>query len=53
MLERAGWEVEVADAQKVKARAALACKTDRIDACLLARAVPRNLVPAIWLPRFS
>ena len=31
-LERCGWEVEVADAQKVKGLAPLACKTDRIDA---------------------
>jgi hypothetical protein len=31
-LERWGWEVEVADAQKVKGLAPLACKTDRIDA---------------------
>ena len=31
-LERCGWEVEVADAVKVKGLAPLACKTDRIDA---------------------
>lgn len=31
-LERLGWEVEVADAQKVKGLAPLACKTDKIDA---------------------
>src|SRR5215216_1381543 len=31
-LERAGWQVEIADAQKVKGLAPLACKTDRIDA---------------------
>jgi hypothetical protein len=29
MLERCGWEVEVADAQKVKGLAPPACKTDR------------------------
>jgi hypothetical protein len=28
-LERQGWQVEVADAQKVKGLAPLACKTDR------------------------
>jgi transposase len=31
-LEPAGWQVEIADAQKVKGLAPLACKTDRIDA---------------------
>ena len=30
-LECCGWHVEVADAQKVKGLARLACKTDRID----------------------
>ena len=30
-LEQAGWSVEIADAQKVKGLAPLACKTDRID----------------------
>jgi transposase len=49
-LELAGWEVEIADAQKVKGLAPLACKTDRIDAWLLAELARRDLVPAIWLP---
>ena len=35
-LELAGWRVEIADAQKVKGLAPLACKTDRIDAWVLA-----------------
>ncbi len=52
-LERAGWRVEVADAQKVKGLAPLACKTDRIDAWVLAELSRRELVPAIWLPRFE
>jgi transposase len=52
-LERCGWEVEVADAQKVKGLAPLACKTDRIDAWVLAELSRRDLVPAIWLPRFE
>ena len=52
-LERAGWQVEVADAQKVKGLAPLACKTDRIDAWVLAELSRRDLVPAIWLPGFS
>jgi transposase len=49
-LERAGWEVLVADAQKVKGLAPLACKTDRIDARVLAELCRRALVPEIWLP---
>src|SRR3954463_4028572 len=49
-LERLGWEVEIADAQKVKGLAPLACKTDRIDAWVLAELGRRDLVPAIWLP---
>jgi transposase len=49
-LERAGWQVEIADAQKVKGLAPLACKTDRIDAWVLAELSRRELVPAIWLP---
>jgi transposase len=49
-LEELGWEVEIADAQKVKGLAPLACKTDRIDAWVLAELCRRELVPAIWLP---
>src|SRR5215211_1897941 len=49
-LERHGWEVSVADAQKVKGLAPLACKTDRIDAWVLAELQRIGLVPAIWLP---
>ena len=49
-LERYGWEVEIADAQKVKGLAPLAVKTDRIDARVLAVLSQRDLVPAIWLP---
>lgn len=49
-LERHGWDVDIADAQKVKGLAPLACKTDRIDAWVLAELVRRDLVPAIWLP---
>jgi transposase len=49
-LEELGWEVLVADAQKVKGLAPLACKTDRIDARVLAELSLRDLVPAIWLP---
>lgn len=49
-LERAGWDVEIADALKVKGLAPLAAKTDRIDARVLAELASRDLVPAIWLP---
>ncbi|MFI5054364.1 MAG: IS110 family transposase [Acidimicrobiia bacterium] len=49
-LEFAGWDVEIADALKVKGLAPLACKTDRIDAWVLAELARRDLVPAIWLP---
>ena len=49
-LEELGWEVLVADAQKVKGLAPLACKTDRIDAEVLAVLSHRDLVPAVWLP---
>src|SRR5438445_393025 len=45
-----GWEVLVADAQRVKGLAPLACKTDKIDARVLAELSLRDLVPAIWLP---
>ena len=48
-----GWEVLVADAQRVKGLAPLACKTDRIDARVLAELSFRDLVPAIWLPGFE
>src|SRR4051794_41034566 len=49
-LEERGWEVLVADAHKVKGLAPLACKTDKIDARVLAVLSQRDLVPAIWLP---
>jgi transposase len=49
-LEQEGWEVEIADAQKVKGLAPLACKTDKIDSQVLAVLSHRDLVPAIWLP---
>jgi transposase len=49
-LEELGWDVLVADAQKVKGLAPLACKTDKIDARVLAELSWRDLVPAIWLP---
>jgi transposase len=44
------WQVEVADARKVKTVAPLAAKTDKVDARLLAELSRRELVPALWLP---
>src|SRR5215207_6467353 len=49
-LEQHGWDVLIADAQRVKGLAPLACKTDKIDARVLAALSERALVPAIWLP---
>ncbi|MBA3264585.1 MAG: transposase [Thermoleophilaceae bacterium] len=49
-LEQEGWDVEIADAQKVKGLAPLACKTDKIDSQVLAVLSRRDLVPAIWSP---
>jgi transposase len=49
-LEQCGWQVDVADAARVRGLAPLACKTDRIDAWVLAELCRRDLVPAIWLP---
>src|ERR687895_521669 len=49
-LELAGWQVEIADAQKVKRLAPLACTPDRTEAWVWAGRARRDLVPAIWLP---
>lgn len=49
-LELQGWDVRVADAWKARALAPLACKTDRIDAWVLAELARRDLVPEVWLP---
>src|SRR6266496_4626236 len=49
-LELAEWDVRIADAQRAKGLAPLACKTDRIDAWVLAELARRDLVPEIWLP---
>jgi transposase len=49
-LEELGWDVLIADAAKVKGLAPLACKTDKIDARVLAVLSHRDLVPEIWLP---
>ena len=49
-LQACGWTIEIADARKVKAIAPLACKTDRVDARVLADLVRRDLVPTVWVP---
>jgi transposase len=49
-LEELGWEVLIADASKVKGLAPVACKTDKIDARVLAVLSQHDLVPEIWLP---
>jgi transposase len=49
-LERAGWDVRIADALKARGLAPLACKTDTIDCWVLAELARLNLVPEIWLP---
>jgi transposase len=49
-LEELGWDVLIADAAKVKGLAPLACKTDKIDARVLAVLSERDLVAEIWLP---
>jgi transposase len=49
-LALAGWDIRLADARKAKAIAPLACKTDRVDARVLADLVRRDLVPEVWVP---
>ena len=49
-LEASGWEVQVAHARKVRDVAPLACKTDKVDARVLAELCRRDLVPELWLP---
>jgi transposase len=48
-LESAGWSVDVANARKVRDVAPLACKTDKVDARVLAELCRRDLVPAVWV----
>jgi transposase len=49
-LAAVGWEIRLADARKAKAIVPLACKTDRVDARVLADLVRRDLVPEVWVP---
>jgi transposase len=52
-LRACGWEFQIADARKVKAIAPLACKTDRVDARVLAELARRDLVPELWVPSLT
>lgn len=49
-LRSAGWEVKVAHARKVRDVAPLACKTDKVDARVLAELCRRELVLEVWVP---
>jgi transposase len=49
-LSAAGWRVQVAHARKVRDVAPLACKTDRVEARVLAELCRRDLVPSLWVP---
>ena len=48
-LHSAGWQVKVAHARKVRDVAPLACKTDKVDARVLAELCRRDLVPEVWV----
>jgi transposase len=52
-LAAAGWEMKIAHARKVRDVAPLACKTDKVDARVLAELCRRDLVPELWVPSFS
>ena len=49
-LAAAGWRVQIAHARKVRDVAPLACKTDKVDARVLAELCRRELVPELWVP---
>jgi transposase len=49
-LAAVGWEVQVAQPREVRDVAPLACKTDKVDARVLAELCRRDLVPALWIP---
>jgi transposase len=49
-LERLGFDVLIADAQRAKGLAPRTCKTDKTDARVLAVLSERCLVPESWLP---
>ena len=47
---RGGRQVQVAHARKVRDVAPIACKTDKVDARVLAEFCRRDLVPELWVP---
>ncbi len=49
-LEELGWDVLIADAEKVKPFGSVACKSDKVDSRVLARLSQLALIPEIWLP---
>jgi transposase len=49
-LAATGWHVQIAHARKVRDIAPLACKTDKVDARVLAELCRRDLVPELWVP---
>ena len=49
-LAAAGWRVQVAHARKVRDVAPLACKSDKVDARVLAELARRDLVSELWIP---
>src|SRR5215207_3960594 len=49
-LQQVGWQVKTAHARKVRDVAPLACKTDKVDARVLAELCRRDLVPEVWVP---
>jgi transposase len=49
-LQASGRRVQIAHARKVRDVAPLACKTDKVDARVLAELRRRDLVPELWLP---
>jgi transposase len=49
----AGWQVQIAHARKVRDVAPLACKTDKVDARVLAELCRRDLVPELWVPSLT
>ncbi len=50
-LQACGWSIQIADARKVKAIAPLACKTDRVDARVLAELVAGSSCRPSGCPR--
>ena len=52
-LRAAGWQMKVAHARKVRDVAPLACKTDKVDARVLAELCRRDLVPELWVPSLA